>query len=95
MEETKKFVFIRSLVKNYFQADTILLGGMGVKKKKFQALCRKAFYICKNFTLVITYFIIATAFAFYCNAEHSDVLQGSSHVRCDYFYEDNETSFTQ
>ena len=33
MEETKKFVFIRSLVKNYFQADTILLGGMGVKKK--------------------------------------------------------------
>ena len=29
--------------------------------------------------------IIATAFVFYCDAKHSDTLQGSSHVSC-YLY---------
>ena len=28
----KNFIFKRSMVINYFKADTILLGGMGVKK---------------------------------------------------------------
>ena len=37
----KNFVFIRSLVINYFKTDSILLGGIGVKK--FQALYHKAF----------------------------------------------------
>ena len=29
---------------------------------------------------------VTTAFVFYCDAKYSDILQGSSHVRCYLFY---------
>ena len=32
--------------------------------------------------------VIETAFVFYCDAKHSDTLQGSSHVCCFLFLED-------
>ena len=36
----------------------------------------------RNFTRVIKYFSVATAFVFYCDVKHSDILQGPSHVCC-------------
>ena len=55
---------------------------MGVKK--FQAFYHKDFNKKndrQNFTRVIKYFTVATAFVFYCDAKHLDILWGSSHVR--------------
>ena len=37
------------------------------------------FWVClakQNFTLVIKYFSVATAFVFYCDAKHSEILRG-------------------
>ena len=34
----------------------------------------------QNFTLVTKYFSGANAFVFCCDAKHSDILRGSSHV---------------
>ena len=66
----------------FLKADTTLLGEMGVNKD------------CKHFTIKLSnkntinkilhvyYFSVATAFVFYCDAKHLDILQGPSHIDC-------------
>ena len=39
-------------------------------------------YDKQNFTRVIKYFNVASAFVFFCDAKDSDILLGSSHVDC-------------
>ena len=35
-----------------------------------------------SYPLICRYFSVTTAFVFYCDAKHSDILWGSSHVFC-------------
>ena len=70
---------VRSVVRNYFQADTILLGGMSVKKNFNHFTIN---LLITKFTRVIKYFSVATAFVVYSDVKHADILRVASHVCC-------------
>ena len=44
------------------------------------------YFAKQNLTRMIKYFSVATTFVFYCDAKHSDILWGPSHVCCSFFF---------
>ena len=71
-------------MRNYFQADTILLGGMSVKKNfnHFTINLLNKDNDKQNFTRVIKYFSVATALVVYFDVKHADILRVANHVCC-------------